>query len=228
MLFTNRNRPLSISISANGQTIEEVSETKFLGVILDNKLNWNAHINYITKKISKSVSILKMVKYTFPCDILKSLYYTLIYPYYTYCNLVWGSAANVHLEPLINLQKKLVRIVSKSGYLDHTEPIFNNLKLLKVKQIYDLNCDKFMYQCYNNKNYYYFKDKLITNGDFHDYDTRNRDLLRKPFGRLQQFKNSFINNGIDLWNILPDNTKEAPTRDIFKNRIETLMYKNEI
>ena len=152
MLFTNRNRPLSISISANGQTIEEVSETKFLGVILDNKLNWNAHINYITKKISKSVSILKMVKYTFPCDILKSLYYTLIYPYYTYCNLVWGSAANVHLEPLINLQKKLVRIVSKSGYLDHTEPIFNNLKLLKVKQIYDLNCAKFMYQCYNNKN----------------------------------------------------------------------------
>ena len=123
---------------------------------------------------------------------------------------------------------KLVRIVSKSGYLDPTEHIFNNLKLLKFKQIYDLNCAKFMYQCYNNKNYYYFKDKLITNGDIHNYETRNRDLLRKPFGRLQQFKNSFINNGIDLWNILPDNTKEAPTRDIFKNRIKTLMYKNEI
>ena len=228
MLFTNRNRPLSISISANGQTIQEVTETKFLGVIVDNKLNWNAHINYITKKISKSVSILKMVKYTFPSDILKSLYYTLIYPYYTYCNLVWGSAANVHLEPLINLQKKSVRIVSKSGYLDHTEPIFNNLKILHVKQIYNLNCAKFMYQCYNNKNYYYFKDKLATNGDFHNYGTRNRDLLRKPYGRLKQFKNSFIYNGIDLWNILPNYTKSAPTREIFKNRIKIIMYKNEI
>ena len=90
MLFTNKDRPQSISIQADGKTISEVSEIKFLGVILDNKLKWNAHINYITTKISKSVSVLKMVKYTFPNDILKSIYYSLIFPYYTYCNKVWG------------------------------------------------------------------------------------------------------------------------------------------
>ena len=70
-VFTNRPRPTSISISANGQLIKEVTETKFLRFILDNKLKWNAYIDYITRKISKSVSILNMVKYTFPSDILK-------------------------------------------------------------------------------------------------------------------------------------------------------------
>ena len=51
MLFTNRTRPQSISLTINGQSINEISETKFLGVMLDNKLCWESHIKYIAKKI---------------------------------------------------------------------------------------------------------------------------------------------------------------------------------
>ncbi|CAL4149190.1 unnamed protein product, partial [Meganyctiphanes norvegica] len=216
MLFTNRKRPQSISITANGQIINEVTETKFLGVILDNKLNWNAHINYISKKISKSVSILKMLKFTFPSNILKSLYHSLIYPYYTYCNLVWGCASNIHLETLVKLQKKAVRIICKAGYYDHTESLFNNLKLLQVNEIYDFNCAKFIYQCYNSNTYVYFKAKLLTNSSFHNYETRNKNSLRKPHVRLQKFMNSFLNNGIVMWNKLHDSIKESPTTLSFK------------
>ena len=78
MLFTNKNRPESISINVRDHTIKEVTETKFLGVIIDNKLCWKAHINYISKKISKSISLLKMLKYTFPSRILKSMYYSFV------------------------------------------------------------------------------------------------------------------------------------------------------
>ena len=106
MLFTNLSRPEYICISAKGQIINEVKETKFLGVILDNELKWNLHIEYISKKISKSVSILRMLKFTFPSNVLKNLYFSLIYPYYTYCNLVWGNAASIYLDSLIKLQKK--------------------------------------------------------------------------------------------------------------------------
>ena len=55
MLFTTSPRTQPISITANGKTINEISETKFLGVMLDNNLCWDVHINYISKKISKSV-----------------------------------------------------------------------------------------------------------------------------------------------------------------------------
>ena len=71
MLFTNKIRDAAVSISANGQSITEITETKFLGVILDNKLTWDAHIKYISQKISKSVSILRMLKHTFPTNALK-------------------------------------------------------------------------------------------------------------------------------------------------------------
>lgn len=132
MLFTNNIREKAISITANGQSITEITETKFLGVILDNKLTWDAHIKYISQKISKSVSIQRMLKYTFPTSALKTIYHSLIYPYYTYCDLIWGCAANTHLEPLVLLQKKCIRNISKAGYIDHTEPLCSEHKVLTV------------------------------------------------------------------------------------------------
>ena len=227
MLFTTRARPDTISILAKGQEINEVKEIKFLGVILDNDLKWDSHIEYISKKISKSVSILKMLKFSFPNNVLKNIYFSLIYPYFTYCNLVWGSAFSTHLDILVKLQKKAVRSISKVGYLDHTGPLFHNLKILQVHEIYNYNCCKFIYQCYNNKSYNNFKDKLLTNSDYHDHNTRSKDLLRKPRGRLKMFDNTALERGIDIWNTLYDCTKNAGTILSFKTQLKAYMMNNE-
>ena len=224
MLFTNRNRPESISLTVNNEIINEVSETKFLGVIVDNKLSWEAHINYISQKVSKSISILKMLKYTFPTNALKTLYHSLIYPYFNYCNLIWGSAASTHLESLILLQKKSIRIISKVGYLDHTECLFKDHKMLTVPKIYDYNCVKFIFQCYNNSKYSFFRSKLLTNSDFHSYETRNKNLLRKPFVRLNRFSNSFLTKGMDIWNNLPDKIKAVKSFNSFKISAKNYMF----
>ena len=218
MLFTNRSRPNSISINVKGQTIEEITETKFLGVILDNKLCWNAHIEYISKKISKSVSILKMLKFTFPSRILKSLYYSFVYPYFSYCNLIWGGAAKTHLDSLVLLQKKCIRIISKVGYLDSTEPLFRELNILNVEQIYNLNCAKFIFCSSNKIKYTEFSEKIATNGSFHNYQTRSSKLLRKPYVRLQKFMNSFLNHGIEIWNVLPESIKNVKSLATFKRK----------
>ena len=166
--------------------------------------------------MSKSVSILKMLKYTFPIRALKTLYYSLIYPYYNYCNLIWGSAANTHLNSLILIQKKCIRNISKAGYYDHTEPLFNEHKVLTVPKIYNYNCAKFIYQCYNNNTYSNFKDKLKTNSEYHGYNTRSKHLLRKPRQRLSKFTHSFVYNGIEIWNLLPERVKTVNSFDSFK------------
>ena len=64
MVFTYKRRTGTVSINAYGHTINEITETTYLGVVIDNKLTWNAHIKHITNKISKSVSLLKMLKHT--------------------------------------------------------------------------------------------------------------------------------------------------------------------
>ena len=49
----------SLPLEFNGQQIEEVSETKFLGVILDNGLTWKSHIRHVRNKVSRGAGILK-------------------------------------------------------------------------------------------------------------------------------------------------------------------------
>ena len=70
--------------------IEEVRHTKFLGVILDNKLNWHAHCEYICGKMSKGIGIIIKARKVFNEATLLSLYNSLILPYLSYCIHVWG------------------------------------------------------------------------------------------------------------------------------------------
>ena len=92
--------------------IQEVKETKFLGVIIDNKLKWSAHIMYISKKISKGIGIILKARKVFNMETLLSLYHTFVYPYLSYCIHVWGKAYNTHLNDLIVLQNKAMLIIS--------------------------------------------------------------------------------------------------------------------
>ena len=161
-----------------------------------------------------------MLKHTFPTNALKTIYHSLIYPYYTYCNLIWGCAANTHLEPLVLLQKKCIRNISKAGYIDHTEPLFSEHKVLTVKEIYSYNCSKFIFQCYSNSNYLYFKNKLKRNNDFHNYNTRDSNLLRPIFTRLHKFTNSFWSRGIHMWNLILERIKSSRSLDTFKIKVK--------
>ena len=82
MLFTNRARPASISLNIDDSIITEQTETKFLGIIVDNQLNWKAHIKHITNKVSKSVAILRLLRYIFPKNILETLCQSLTHSYF--------------------------------------------------------------------------------------------------------------------------------------------------
>ena len=101
----------NIAINIDNQCIARVSSTKFLGVHIDEHLTWKEHIAVISKKISKNIGIISRIRHLLPRHILVNLYYTLIYPYMSYCNLVWASTYRTRLTTLTTLQKRVVRIM---------------------------------------------------------------------------------------------------------------------
>ena len=221
MIFTNRKRQANISIDINNHTIKEINECKFLGVMLDSKLKWQSHINHISNKISKSVAILRYLKFIFPKYILKTLYLTLVYPYLIYCNIIWGSADKTIIKPLVLLQKKCLRIICKVGFFEHTDPLFSETKLLKIENIYKLNCAQFIYKCYNTNLFNDFKSKLITQREIHNYNTRGNSQLRLPFTKLKKCQQSFFYVGIKIWNVIPLSIKLANSIVSFKRKLIT-------
>ena len=117
-------------IVIDGHKIEEVSQTKFLGVILDNKLNWAAHCNYICCKMSKGIGIIIKARKVFN---EMSLYNSLILPYISYCIHVWGKAYDTHLKNVLVLQKKVLRVIAGVPPRTHTDNLFVQFDIFPVK-----------------------------------------------------------------------------------------------
>ena len=83
------------ALSQIGIDFEEHS-TKFLGVNIDEFLSWKYQLNYINTNISRSLFMIRQIKYILPPECLKTLYHTMIHPYITYGILVWGNATQQH------------------------------------------------------------------------------------------------------------------------------------
>ena len=97
MLFTPNGLSRNMNcINIDGHRIEEVRQTKFVGVILDNKLDWHAHCEYICGKMSKGIGIIIKARKVFNETTLLSVYNSLILPYVSYCIHVWGKAYDTH------------------------------------------------------------------------------------------------------------------------------------
>ena len=118
-----------------GNRIMEVTETKFLGVIIDYKLNWYPHITYISKKVTKGVGIILKARKLFDQNTLLTLYYTFVYPYLNYCIHVWGKAYNVHIHDLIVLQNKAVRIVHGVPPRTNAQKLCIDSNILSLKRL---------------------------------------------------------------------------------------------
>ncbi len=74
----------------------------------------------VRTKVAKGMGIIIKPKPCINKTTLMNLYHAFVYPHITYCNIFWGSTYNTHLNRLIILQNKIVRILSNKPYNDHT------------------------------------------------------------------------------------------------------------
>ena len=89
-----RIKAKDLHFEMRGNIIGCVTATKYLGVILDNKLKWTSHILYIKNKISKTIGLFYKIRQRLERKALINLYYSLVFPYLIYCNEVWSNASN--------------------------------------------------------------------------------------------------------------------------------------
>ena len=113
-------------LNMNGIEIEKVETFDFLGVTLDEYLTWKSHTDKMAIKLSKYSGIINKLKNYLPLHILKALYNSLVQAHLNYAILVWGYKCN----RLVKLQKRLVRIITRSKYNAHTDPLFKRTEIL--------------------------------------------------------------------------------------------------
>ena len=195
MIFRPRQKSLPEirPLMLENNLIEQVEDTKFLGVYIDQHLTSKTHINYICTKISiYSIGLLYKARFYLPSNSLLSLYYTLIYPYLTYCNLVWASTYVSYLQRIYLLQKSVVRSITKADSKAPSKPLFTKLNILDIFSIYSLQVGTFMYYYRNNMLPLSFSQTFQTGNQLHRYSTGYSDSYRTHLGRTNTKKFSLL------------------------------------
>ena len=130
--------------------LTEVNSAKYLGVIIDHKLNWIEHISYLKSKMSKGIRIMNKARQFLTKKALLMLYRAFIFPYMTYCIELWGCASQTHHNCLFLLQKKIIRITSFSHHLADTHPLFFLMEVLRLSKIFFIKVGLIMYKYFLN------------------------------------------------------------------------------
>jgi hypothetical protein len=142
------------------------TEVKFLGLILDDTLNWKKHIEQLVNKMSSACYALRNLRPLLSQDTLKTVYYACLHSLLSYGIICWGGSSQA--KKIFILQKKSIKIVTNSKTTDSCRKHFKRLKIMTVYTQYIYSV---IMHTINNKHLY------KPNKEIHKYETRNMNDL---------------------------------------------------
>jgi hypothetical protein len=173
-------------LKINGSDIKRVTDFDFLGVILNEHLTWNNHLEKISKNVSRGLGIINKLRHYFPLYVLKILYFSLIQSHMINGILTWG----FNTTKIFKLQKRAVRLITNNSYLSHSEPLFKSLNILKIDDLFYLTILKFYYNLKTHCLPHFFHSfDTSKRSNLHNYNTRNKNLLNTVKTRLKSTDN---------------------------------------
>ena len=218
ILFGHKRMPQNcadVNLFLDGNRLERVTSTKFLGVFLDEKLKWTQHLNHVAIKLARGLGIMGRVSKILPLDILRMLYFSLIYPYLVYCCIVWGSASATALHKLEVLQNRAVRMITRSPFRATASPIFKQSNLLKLCDIRHMQILLFMYKCKHALLPESCMNYCILNLQ-HSYNMRNiHYFAAQPF-RTSIREHCISVQGPRVWDLLPVSLQSSDSIESLK------------
>ena len=152
--------------------------------------------------MSKNIAILARLKNLISTNVKKTIYNSIIAPHFHYGSVAWGSSKSCNFRRLYVLQKRAIRIICKSKYNAHTNPLFKQLALLTIEDIYKQHCVKIAIKRLKNVLPPYLSSLLPVSDDIHNYTIRNVIHIRKTTYK-KQIHEQFLNVKVSkVWNNL--------------------------
>ena len=211
--FTPRLRYLDNSylVKCNGKSIEQVTDTKFLGLYIDNGLSWESHIDKLSKNMSSVCFALYRLKQVGNRNIMMSYYYAAMYSRIKYAIAFWGCSH--HTIRIFRLQKRAI-IIAGVSKLTSCRTIFKEYNLLTMPCMYIMETLMLV-----KSNY----EKFVQNNHYHVYNTRRGENYSLPIHSLAIYEKNPAYIGIKLYNKLPDDIKNIRNIHSFKGNVKKLL-----
>lgn len=212
------NLLLDINLTFFGHQVPRVRATKFLGIIIDDVLSWNDHVQAICKKILPAIGVLNRLKDKMSNKILIIVYHALIKSHLIYMIHIWACCSSELFDTIDILHKRALRILFKLPVLTPTVQIYKHCKLLSLKALREKNSAIMLYKLRNRL----VRSNSIcqTNSDIHNYNTRsNKKVHISNINSTRYGRKSLWHSSVITFNALPEEIQLAPSLHIFKNKL---------
>ena len=173
IIFRDKNKivpPLNIKL--NGIKLIPKSEIKYLGLTMDEHLTFKTHINITNAKLKRANNLLALSRHYLPRTFLKQVYYAQFHSHLVYGCQVWGYESS-NIRQTLSLQKKAVKLMMFADNNSPTDPIFNELGILKLDELIKTNNIIFTHKTLNNNSPSHFQNYYELYTPTHGYPTSN-------------------------------------------------------
>ena len=203
----------TLEVSLNGNKINSVSSTKYLGVYIDCHLNWNDHVNYILKRVRGKLAAINRLR-PLPPSVFLLLYKAFIVPIFDYCDVVWQPSSARLCSKIKYLHNKTMKLFSSASInstnLPHSPSSRQrfHVAILAFKILHDL-CPPYLHSV------------LKFTSDVTHRVSKNIYRVFVPHVRTSFARNSFYFKSTSIWNSLNSKLYECTDLQRFKR-----MYKS--
>ena len=217
MCFYNKNKNYyDINIRLNSYTINKVTNIKYLGLYINQKLNWGLHIEKLKNKLSPLIGAINRINSYIPLKSKYLLYYSYIYSNLSYLITIWGSCTENNLNELQRFQNRTIKKIFNFPHLTPTLNIYSDTKLLNIEKILKYEKCKFAYNILNGKS------KTNVPIDFqinvHEHNTRNKNLSRKSIPKTNSGLKTLKFSVLNEFEKLPLSIKKSSNIKIFSKK----------
>ena len=221
LLFSpNKKAICNLKLCIGDEPIKQITSTKFLGVWLDDQLNWRTHYLKLLPKLKRGEKLLQQCKKFLDSPTLKILYYAQFHSHLSYSISTWGSMMPPYLLcKLQQLQDQCVSIIRPCKTSLSAKRLA--LNMLNVNELIELEHLKFAHKCLNNelpvlliKNSYIDHNVKSLHRQ-HSYNTRNKRLPNAAKCSDNRYKNCVFYKSFILYSKIPQELKECTNTQLF-------------
>ena len=195
--------------------------------MFDSHLKWKEHVKLVSNKVKRGIAIISKIRLFVSQSILINLYYTLIYPFLNYGITAWGNTYPSTTQPLLLLQKRTLRLITFSGYREHTNPLFIKFEILEFHGLVKYNNALFVFIFHSGKLPKVFNNFFTPVNLQHtcNYRTRlaSKSSFSLPKARTNYGKFSIRFAGTHIWNSVDESIKKTTSISKFKIQIKQFL-----
>jgi len=204
----------------DGTEIERVERMKYLGIIIDDRLRFKDHCDYMLKKIGKKVSFLNRIGNYISAYTRCIIYKTIIAPHFEYCATLLIDMGETQLNELQKAQNRAMRVILQCDRHTKVERMLQALQFMSIRQRLYYNVCIFIFKILKSMLPDQLRNRLTIVGNESERQTRQAGDIVMQFRRTTSAQKSMFYEGVKMYNDLPAEMRRNETLEAFKRALK--------